>query len=412
MGFMEPKKTSLSETLKADLPASLVVFLVAMPLSLGIALASGAPVMSGLIAGIIGGIVAGSLAGAPLQVTGPAAGLTVITLGMVNKFGWPVTCAITVGAGILQIILALARVAGVALKIPQAVVHGMLAGIGVTIAAKQAYVMLEQKSHSHAWENLLHLPAAFSGLNVYGLILGLVVIAILYGWRVLPKKVQLFPGSLVAVIVGTILAIVTNWNVKRVEIPDSFQYLGPQIPTNGDWIGFAIAIATVAIVASVESLLCAVATDKLHSGPRANLNKELLAQGVTNTVSGLAGGLPVTGVIVRSSANINAGGKSRASAILHGVWILVFVLFLSSVIKQIPLAVLAGLLIFVGINLVNPKHIAEAKEHKEVPAYFITLFGIIGSDLLIGVALGIAYCVGFSLWKKFSGKSANKETDR
>jgi carbonic anhydrase len=205
----------------------------------------------------------------------------------------------------------------------------------------------------------------------------------------------------VAVIVGTVLALVAGWDVKRVELPDTFQYLGPTFtPKDNDWVGFAIAVATVAIIASVESLLCAVATDKLHDGPRANLDKELIAQGVTNAASGVAGGLPVTGVIVRSSANISAGGKTRLSAILHGVWILVFVLFLASVIKQIPMAVLAGLLIFVGVNLVNPKHIKEATEHKEAPAYFITLLGIVGRDLLVGVAMGIAYCVVVALIRK------------
>jgi carbonic anhydrase len=397
-GYIEEEKRGnsggLFSSLKQDLPASLVVFLVAVPLALGIALASGAPIMSGLIACAVGGIVVGILGGAPLQVTGPAAGLTVIVFGMVQKYGWPLTCAITVGAGLIQITLGYLRIARACLAISPAVVHGMLAGIGVVIALAQIHVVLGGAPESSALKNLRELPGQIGDLHGPATFLGLLTIGILVAWQYVPQKLRRIPGALVAVLISTLVSSLSWFQVKRVDLPANLTsaFALPPLPKD-DWGGIIAAALTVAIVASVESLLCAVATDKLHTGPRANLDKELVGQGAANTISGLLGGLPVTGVIVRSSANVSAGAQTRLSAILHGIWIILFVALLGSMIERIPLAALAGLLVHVGIRLVNPQHIREMIHHNQASVYFVTLLGVAFWNLLAGVGLGIALAV-------------------
>lgn len=382
--------------LRRDLPASLVVFLVAVPLSLGIAFASGAPIMAGLIGAVVGGIVVGTLAGSPLQVSGPAAGLTVVVYGLVQQFGWPTMCVITACAGALQLILGWSKVARGALVIAPAVVHGMLAGIGISIAIAQIHVVLGGSPLSSPIKNVLALPAQLGLLNPSAAILGFLTIAILIIWKKLPfKGLKNVPAALVSVLFATIVSLVFKMQVARVDLPDSFELTKLELPAN--WGAFTVAVLTVAIIASVESLLCAVATDKLHSGPRSNLDKELSAQGAGNLVSGLLGGLPVTGVIVRSSANINANAASRWSAVMHGVWVLLFALFLGGMIESIPLAVLAGLLVHVGVNLVNLHHIRDLRTHNEAPIYFATVFGVTCINLLAGVGLGVALSIFFAL---------------
>lgn len=379
--------------LRRDLPASLVVFLVAVPLSLGIAFASGAPIIAGLIGAVAGGIVTGLLAGSPLQVSGPAAGLTVVVAGLVAQFGWETMCLITACAGVIQLLLGWFKVARGALIIAPAVVHGMLAGIGISIALAQIHVVLGGLPQSSPVVNLLGIPKQLGLVNTQAAILGLLTIAILIIWKKLPFKA--IPGPLVAVVAGTVLSILMKMDVKRVDLPETFELTKLTPPEH--WGPFITAVLTVAIIASIESLLCAVATDKLHSGVRSDLDKELRAQGAGNLVSGLLGGLPITGVIVRSSANIIAGGVSRWSAIIHGVWILLFVLFASNVIESIPLAVLAGLLVHVGINLVNLHHIKELTKHNEILIYWATVLGVTCANLLAGVGIGVGLSVFFLL---------------
>jgi carbonic anhydrase len=382
----------MTNTLRRDLPASLVVFLVAVPLSLGIALASGAPIVAGLIGAVAGGIVTGLLAGSPLQVSGPAAGLTVVVAGLVHQFGWQTMCVITACAGVVQLVLGWFKVARGALIIAPAVVHGMLAGIGISIALAQIHVVLGGGPKSSPLVNLIGIPQQIGVLNGAAAALGFLTIGILIAWKKLKvPALKAIPGPLVAVVVGTVVSILMKLDVKRVDLPEKFEFTKLALPT--DWGAFAIAVLTVALIASIESLLCAVATDKLHSGPRSDLDKELSAQGAGNLVSGLMGGLPITGVIVRSSANITAGGASRWSAVLHGVWILLFAAFLGGVIEQIPLAVLAGLLVHVGINLVNLNHIRDLRTHSEHPIYFATVLGVTCINLLAGVGIGLALSV-------------------
>jgi carbonic anhydrase len=382
-----------------DLSASLVVFLVAVPLSLGIAVASNAPIAAGLIAAVVGGVVAGFLGGAPLQVSGPAAGLTLAVAGFVQQFGWAVTCAITVAAGLLQVTLGLCRVARVALAISPAVVHGMLAGIGVTIALAQLHVLLGGAPGTGAWENIVQLPAQLLGVHTGEAVVGLVVLAILLVWPLAPARVRAIPAPLVAIAGATLLVWTLSWDVARVELPGSLldSVRLPELP-DGRWGAIALAVFTMTVIASVESLLSAVAVDKLKQrGRSADLDRELLGQGAANTLSGLLGGLPVTGVIVRSSTNVAAGARTRASAVLHGVWVLLFSLLLVGLIEQVPMAGLAGLLVYVGTKLVKVADVRTARRQSELLVYVTTVACVVFLDLLMGVLIGFALSVGLML---------------
>jgi carbonic anhydrase len=391
-----------AEVARYDLPASLVVFLVAVPLSLGIALASGAPVMAGLIAAAVGGMVVGTLGGSRLQVSGPAAGLTVVVAELVERYGWRATCAITVVAGVIQLLFGVSRFARAALAISPSVVHGMLAGIGITIALAQFHVVLGGEPESEALRNLHALPGQVISAHGPDVVVGLSVVALMMVWPRLPAKVARVPSPLVAVGLATVATAVLGLDAARVELPTSFVgSLGlPALSDFGSgqgWVGFAVAALTVALIASVESLLSAVAVDGMHSGPPADLNRELVAQGAANTASGLLGGLPVTGVIVRSSANVAAGARTRASAVLHGLWVVVFSVLLVGVVERIPLAALAGLLVVVGVRLVNIAGLRSLHRHGELPVYVATVVGVVTRNLLEGVLAGLVLAVVFVL---------------
>lgn len=397
--------------LRYDLPASLVVFLVALPLSLGIAIASDAPALAGLIAAIVGGIVAGALGGSPLQVSGPAAGLTVIVAGLIAEFGWAVTCAITVCAGLLQILFGFSKLGRAALAISPMVVHAMLAGIGITIALQQFHVLLAGESHSSAWHNITYMPAHIAEANGAGVAIGMLVIAILVAWRWVPARVRKVPGPLVAIVVATIVAMIFAPGVPRIELNgsliDALQL--PGIP-EGNWSGFAIGVLTVALIASVESLLTAVAVDRMQTRTRSNLDRELVGQGAANMVSGAIGGLPITGVIVRSSANVAAGARTRASSMLHGLWVLVFALPFAGLAQQIPMAALAGLLVVIGVQLVKITHIETARRTGDLGVYLITLFGVVFLNLLNGVLLGLAASIVMTAWRVARAKVTSEST--
>ncbi|WP_454196847.1 SulP family inorganic anion transporter [Nocardia sp. Marseille-Q1738] len=395
-----PLPDRVTDILRHDLPSSIVVFLVALPLSLGIAVASGAPVAAGLIAAVIGGIVAGLLGGSVLQVSGPAAGLTVVVAETIDQFGWRTTCFIVCAAGVLQILFGLSRVARAALAVAPVVVHAMLAGIGITIALQQVHVLLGGSSHSSAWRNIIELPGQLTSLHGGGAFIGAVVIAIMVGWKYMPAKVRLVPGPLVAVLAGTALSLALPTDAERLVLNGSlFDAIGlPALPS-GDWSALALAILTIALIASVESLLSAVAVDKMHTRQRTNFDRELIGQGSANVLSGLLGGLPVTGVIVRSSANVQAGAHSRASAVLHGVWVLVFSVALVSVVEQIPKAALAGLLIVIGTQLVKLAHIKLARRTGDLLVYAVTVVSVVFLNLLEGVLIGLGLAFGLLLWR-------------
>ncbi|BBZ72653.1 transporter [Mycobacterium paraseoulense] len=383
-----------------DLPASLVVFLVALPLSLGIAIASDAPVLSGLIAAIVGGIVAGCIGGSPLQVSGPAAGLTVVVADLISQFGWTVTCFITVIAGALQVMLGISGIARAALAISPVVVHAMLAGIGITIALQQVHVLLGGESQSSAWTNVVGLPTQIVGAHRPGVVLGLLVIAILIAWRWAPARLAKIPGPLVAIVTVTVISVTLPFNVSRIRLEGSvLEALQlPQLP-DGNWGAVVIAVITVTLITSVQSLLTAVSIDRMHTGARTDFNRELIGQGAANIASGAVGGLPIAGVIVRSAANVNAGARTRASTIMHGVWILVFAVPFAGLVERIPTAALAGLLIVIGIELLKPAHIETALRNGDLAVYLVTIVGVVFLNLLHGVMIGLAVAVMVTGWR-------------
>jgi carbonic anhydrase len=380
----------LKQIFKTDFLPSIVVFLIALPLSLGISLASGAPMKSGLIAAVIGGIVVGFLSGAPLQVSGPAAGLSVMIFSFIQKFGFETTCIITLIAGLTQLTFGFFGAAQIAFVISPAVIHAMLAGIGILITLGQTHVLLGFTPKSSAIMNIFTFPSAVTNMNLAATLIGLITLGALLAWTKWgQKKINFIPGSLVAVVFGTSVAYWLNLDIPRVKLDSGlFESFNLPSPSGAPLLQILLAGLGLALVASAESLLCAVATDKLHDGPRVNLDKELKAQGVGNLLSGILGGLPITGVIVRSSANIAAGAKSNMSAVLHGFWILVFAVFFSGLLNQVPLSVLAALLIYTGIKLVKINELKKLIKFNESIIYFATLFGVVFISLLWGIAIG------------------------
>jgi carbonic anhydrase len=390
---------TLRSVLRHDVPASLVVFLIAIPLSLGIAAASGAPLLAGLLAAVVGGIVAGAIGGAPLQVSGPAAGLTVIVAGTVAEFGWSGTVVIVAMAGVLQIVLGLLRLGRAALALSPAVIHGMLAGIGVVIVIGQVHVVLGGSAHSSPLANLRELPGQLLGHHDGSVLIGALTMAILVLWPRLVKT-SLLPAALAAVVVATAVSALAGLDLPRVVLSDAplARLALPRWP-DAPVREVLVAVVTIALVASVESLMSAVAVDKLHDGPRANLNRELVAQGTANVVSGALGGLPVTGVIVRSSANVAAGARTRVSAVLHGGWVALFAVLLTGMLELIPLSALAAVLVVVGVRLVSLAHLRTFVRHRELPAYLVTAGGVVLADLMIAVGLGIGVALVLTLYR-------------
>ncbi|MGW0465390.1 bifunctional SulP family inorganic anion transporter/carbonic anhydrase [Streptomyces sp. NPDC003027] len=406
----------------ADLSASIAVFLIALPLSLGIALATGAPLQAGLVAAAVGGIVVGRLGGAPLQVSGPAAGLTVVTAELIQIYGWRTTCAITVLAGLAQLGLAALRVARSALAVSPAIVHGMLAGIGVTIAVAQLHIVLGGSPQSSVVDNVLGLPGQLADLHPVGLSLSLLTIAALLLWPKLPGRAGLLlrkvPAALAAVALATAVAGFAGLSVPRVDLPSWSSHALPGLP-EGPVLGIAAGVLTITLVTSVQSLLSAVAVDKLvasrpdhgHGIPRSDLDRELAGQGAANIVSGALGGLPVAGVAVRSTANVSAGAISRHSTMLHGVWVVLAALFLVPVIDLIPLPALAALVMVVGIQMVSITHIRSVTRHREVLVYGVTLSAVVLIGILEGVALGIAVATAVAMGRLAKTRVTAEEQD-
>ena len=402
----------LASAVRRDAMPSVVVFLVALPLCMGIAIASGVPPAAGLVTGIVGGLVVGVLAGAPLQVSGPAAGLTVIVYDLVQTHGLGPLGWIVLVAGGIQLLAGLARLGQWFRAVSPAVIHGMLAGIGVLIFSSQFHVMVDDAPRGSGIANLFAIPEAlFKGfvpmdgsVHFQAAMIGMLTLIVLVGWRPLaPASLRVVPGPLVAVVAATLVSLAFGLGVNRVDIPSNL--LDALVfPTLGDlsslgWTVFGSGFA-LAFVASAETLLCATAVDKLHDGPRAKFDRELAAQGVGNMVCGALGALPMTGVIVRSSANVEAGAGTRISSILHGTWLLVFCAMLPFLLAQIPTAVLAAVLVYTGYKLVNIAAIRELARfgRGEVFIYAATLVGIVGVDLLSGVVLGILLSLGRLLY--------------
>ncbi|MET8999667.1 SulP family inorganic anion transporter [Amycolatopsis sp. NPDC004169] len=409
-----PKPSEHLENLKHDFLASIVVFLVAVPLSLGVAFAAGAPLLSGLISAVVGGLVASLLGGSPLQVSGPSAALTVVLADTIATHGWPVTCAITVAAGLLQILFGLTRLARAALAVSPAIVHGLLAGIGVTLVLGQLHVVLGGSARGSALANVLALPKQIAAHHDQAVLIGVVTLGVLLAWPRLPQAVRRVPAPLAAVALATGLSLVTGMSLPRVDLPAGLPALHvvPRLP-DGGWGSFATAALTIALIAGLESLLSAVSVDKLRGGRRTDLDRELIGQGAANVAAGALGGFPVTGVIVRSMTNYEAGARTRTSAILHCVWILAACLLLTGVLRLIPLAALAALLVYVGTKLVNLNGLKEVRRHGDLPVYVVTLAGAVAVNLLTGVAAGILLALALMLRRMiFSGIHVEQDGDR
>jgi len=527
----ESRIATFFSTLKFDIPASIAAFLVALPLCMGIAIASGVPVAAGLVTGIVGGIVVGVLAGSPLQVSGPAAGLTVVVYEIVSAHGVAALGLIVLAAGVLQIVAGVFKLGQWFRAVSPAVVHGMLAGIGVLIFASQFHVMVDDKPKENGIRNLITIPqaiakglpwpesstpeqrefrtvllkevgtlhtqqiairdsiasalaaapegenaapvaappefvtqqaaltanlqqvaerigkngahlsnptkideaaqlalqrsetalgalqsstpqvdlesqqAALSSLETllgqlknhqWAAKVGILTIIVLLLWQgLIPKRLKVVPGPLVAIAVAAVAAFLWNLPVLYVEVPENL-WTAIRMPSfsmlqRENLTGLIEAACVMALIASAETLLCATAVDKMHGGQRTNYDRELIAQGVGNSICGLVGALPMTGVIVRSAANVQAGAKTRKSAMLHGVWLLVFVCFLTPVLRAIPVAGLAAVLVYTGYKLVDLRHVAELRRYgwSEVGIYLATMTTIVATDLLTGVVVGI-----------------------
>jgi MFS superfamily sulfate permease-like transporter len=415
------KKYFLKKNLKHDLPASIVVFLVALPLCLGIAMASGAPLFAGLITGIVGGIVVSSLSGSQLSVSGPAAGLTVIVLGAIAQLGSYQTFLLAVMlAGVMQILLGLAKAGTIGNYFPSSVIEGMLAAIGIILILKQLPHALGVDSDFPGDESFVQndqqntfsaIEAAASQFSLAAIVISALSIAVLILWPKF-KKLAIVPAPLVVVIIGIVLTVVfssTGFALRAdqmVAIPvvnGWNEFTGLFSLPNFSEIGNKdvwIVAGTIAIVASLETLLSIEAIDKIDPIKRVSpTNRELMAQGTGNMVSGLLGGLPMTSVIVRSSANVGAGGRTKMSAIFHGTWLLLSLLFIPFVINLIPLACLAAVLLVTGYKLARIalfKHMYQKGWDQFIP-FVVTVVAVIFTDLLKGVALGMVVSIFYLL---------------
>jgi MFS superfamily sulfate permease-like transporter len=411
--------------LRHDLPASVVVFFVALPLCLGIALASGAPLFSGVIAGIVGGIVIGSLSNSSLGVSGPAAGLTVIVLTAIETLGsFQIFLAAVVLAGVIQIGLGVVKAGIIGYYFPSAVIKGMLTAIGIIIVLKQiphafgydadyeGDLAFNQRDGENSFTEIVRM---LDSIEPGAIVVSIIGLFILFLWEVHMTKrysvCRVLQGPLVVVVAGICYQFVTSnyfpeisigrEHLVAVPVADSltgffsqftFPDFGSAITRNDVWV----AALTIAIVASLESLLSVEATDKLDPLRRVtNTNRELMAQGTGNIVSGLIGGLPLTQVILRSTANIQSGARTRLSAIIHGILLLVCVAAIPQILNLVPLAALAAILLVIGYKLANPsviRHMYRQGWSQFLP-FIATVVGVVSTDLLKGIGFGLAVSI-------------------
>ena len=419
---------SIFKEIKSDLPAGIVVFFVAVPLCLGIALASGAPLFSGIIAGIVGGIMVGIASGSPLGVSGPAAGLAVIVLSSIATLGsFPAFLMSVVVAGLIQLALGFARAGFIAYFFPNSVIKGMLTGIGLLIILKQIPHALGYDKDAEGDLSLFQLDgentfssitSAFRFITPGALLISVIGLAILILWdKVLTKKhriFQLIQGPIVVVILGIIFFTLYRSGIMPFSLSEDQMVRLPVANNLREFVGqFTFpdlsAISNIqvwkigvvlAIVASLETLLCVEATDKLDPMRRVTpTNRELKAQGLGNVISGMIGGLPLTQVIVRSSANIAFGGKTKLSAIIHGVLLLISAITIASTLNMIPLASLAAILIMVGYKLAKPSLFVQMYKlgWEQFVPFIATVVGILATDLLKGITIGLLVGIFYTL---------------
>lgn len=415
-------------SIKTDALSGLVVFLVALPLCLGIAVASGAPPFAGIITGIIGGIVVGFLSNSNVSVSGPAAGLIAIVLVAISNLGYEAFLLAVVIAGIFQLMLGFAKAGTLSNYIPSVVIEGMLTGIGIIIIKKElphaigydtehegdfySYHIMD-KADQGFWGELLH---SFNMAHTGIIIVTIISMAILVAFNNVAflKKIKAIPGALIVVLVGIIINEVFRMSNSPLFINGSHLVKLPVASSLNEFLtqfhlpdfssiakpAVWVTAVTIAAVASIETLLCLEAGDKMDPLKRySNTNKELKAQGIGNILAGLVGGIPLTSVIVRTSANVNAGGRTKLSAITHGVFLLIAVVLIPSLLNKIPMACLAAILIMIGLKLASPKvfkHMWDAGKFQFVP-FIVTVIGVVGIDLLKGVGIGLVVSILFIL---------------
>lgn len=425
------KNEGIFSNLRNDIPASIVVFLVAVPLCLGIALASGAPLFSGIIAGIIGGIVVGALSGSQLGVSGPAAGLAVIVLTAINELGAFETflLAVVIG-GVFQMLLGVAKAGIIGYYFPSSVIKGMLSGIGIIIILKQiphafgydkdyeGSLSFNQPDGHNTFSELFYM---FEAISPGALIITVLSLGVLMLWeQPFMKKIRVFQivqGPLIVVALGILLGFVFQAmpqfalkadQMVAIPVPENIsgffaQFTFPDFSQIGNSAVWITGI-TIAVVASLETLLCLEATDKLDPYKRVTpANKELRAQGIGNILSGLVGGLPITQVIVRSSTNIQSGGRTKMAAILHGVILLACAMAIPMILNMIPLASLAAILFLVGYKLAKPalfKSMYALGKRHFVP-FMVTILGIVFTDLLMGIGIGLVVAIFYILYNNY-----------
>ncbi|MCX4764073.1 SulP family inorganic anion transporter [Streptomyces sp. NBC_01275] len=417
--------------LKADLFASLVVFLVALPLCVGVAVASGVPAELGLITGIVGGLVAGALPGSSLQVSGPAAGLTVLVYEAVHRYGFEALGVLVLAAGLLQLGLGALRLGRWFRAVSVAVVQGMLAGIGLVLVAGQAYALGDATAPAGGLGKLAGLVSLPGRADPAALSVGgaTMVVSLLWGrWR---RGARLVPAPLVAVVLAAAATWAFDLEVRRVEVRGLWDAV--RVPEAADFgrlteVGVIGTVVAFALIASAESLFSAAAVDRLHDGRRTDYDRELMAQGAGNAVCGVLGALPMTAVIVRSAANVQAGARTKASRVLHGVWLLLFTAVAPGVLGAIPVAALAGLLVHAGCKLVPVREVRALwrgrrgqqglrgqqgdrghQEHQghqvhprhrgEVVVLGVTAGAIVVGNLFEGVLVGLALAVAKTAWE-------------
>ncbi|MER5445124.1 SulP family inorganic anion transporter [Streptomyces sp. NPDC002766] len=395
--------------LRQDFLASIVVFLVAVPLCVGVAVASGVPAELGLVTGIVGGLVTGFLPGSSLQVSGPAAGLTVLVFEAVSEFGVGTLGVIVLMAGLFQLAMGFFKIGRWFRAISVSVVEGMLCGIGLVIIAGQIYAAAGLKAPQTGIGKIAGLPGAFadalgSSAALASLAIGAGTIAVIVLWKRLPKAVRSVPGALAAVVLATVATLALGLPVATVEVEGLFGVVQlPGADAFGELATPAIwgTIVAFTLIASAESLFSAAAVDRLHDGPRTEYDKEMVAQGVGNTVCGLLGALPMTAVIVRSSANVNAGARTKASRVLHGAWLLLFAAALPSALALVPIPALAGILVHAGWKLIPFRQLTALwRSHKgEALILVATAVSIVAVNMFEGVLIGLALSVVKTAWE-------------
>lgn len=412
---------------KADLLSGMVVFLVALPLCLGIAVASGAPPFAGIITGVIGGIIVGFLSNSNVSVSGPAAGLIAIVLAAITDLGYEPFLLAVVIAGAIQLTLGLAKAGGISSYFPSSVIEGMLAAIGIIIIKKEIpHAIGYDKAHEgdfFSYELInddkgffTEIIHSFNYAHVGAIIVTIVSLIILIAFNKIPalKKIKAVPGALVAVVVGILLNEIFKSTGSSLAISQEHLVTLPTASSFNEFFGqFTVPAlsgftnpdvwvigATIAIVASIETLLCLEAGDKMDPFKRfSSANTELRAQGIGNILAGMIGGLPMTSVIVRTSANVNAGARTKLSTVAHGVFLLVAVVAIPGLLNKIPMACLASILIMIGLKLASPKvfkHMWHTGKHQFIP-FMVTVLAVVFTDLLKGVGIGLAVSIIFIL---------------